>query len=273
MFAMALFIGMVGDDSLARLAAMPRRPNGSTVSALIAGSTGLDASATLERAEGSADHRGGAFVLRSTTLAYSFDQGVIVRLTNEIEIGGGADDRGAMFQGMLSASLMGGYRISVTPNQGPFIRGGFFGLVAGNDLFYRSALILPDAHVGYQYLVTRKILVEAAYTSGLVLTGRSDAPLGTTTDSHDLDLAVAMGALGAIHFDPFAISARWTHMFTTTSSAPVDWLDGSICAEPGKTLAICVHATWDRSDVVNITQVGLTLGTQQKKRLHSAGLY
>ena len=121
--------------------------------------------------------------------------------------------------------------------------------------------------------MTRKILAEAAYTSGLVLTGRSDA----AGDSHDLDLAVAMGALASLHFDdhgwPLSISARWMHMFTTTSSAPVDWLDGSLCAEPGKTLAICIHATWDRSDVVSITQVGLTLGTQQKKRLHSAGLY
>ena len=69
-FVMALFIGMVGDDSLARLATMPRRPNGSSVSAMIVGSTGLDASATLERVAGSSDHRGGAFVLRSTTQAY-----------------------------------------------------------------------------------------------------------------------------------------------------------------------------------------------------------
>lgn len=263
---LALLIGVIaaGDDSLTRLAEMPRRPGGAVVSALIVGGSGLDASETFTR-DATGDHRGGAFTIRSVTRAYSFDRGVIVRLVNEIEIGGGASDRGAMFQGELLGSLMGGYRISVTENQGPFVRAGILGLVAGNDLAYRSALVLPDAHVGWQYLLSRKVLAEAAFTSGLILTGRSDAV--------DLDIAVAMGTTVAIHTNPISFTSRWMHLIPTNSSAHVDWFEGALCAEPGRSLSICMRARWDHEDTLQIYQVGLTLGTQQKKRLHSAGLY
>jgi hypothetical protein len=260
-------VAIVCDDMLTRVAELPVRPGGAKVAALIVGGTGLDASETLEHDDANS-HHAGAFTVRSTTYAYSFDEGVIVRLVNEFEIGGGASDHGVMFQGALLASLTGGYRFSITKNQGPFIRAGILGLVAGNDLFYRSALALPDAHVGYQYLISRKFLAEAAYTTSFVLTGRSDAE----GDSHNLDLALAIGALVSLHTDPISITARWMHTFPTQSATDVDWLEGALCAEPGKTLALCVRARWDRTDV-SVTQFGFTLGTQQRKRLHSAGLY
>lgn len=259
---------LVADDALARLAEMPKRPSGAQVSALIVGGSGLDASETLTQ-NGSTEHRGGAFTIRNSTLAYSFDEGVVVRLINELEIGGGASDRGAMFQGALLGSLMGGYRISVTKHQGPFFRAGILALIAGNDLAYRSALVLPDGHLGYQYLIARKALVEAAYTTGFVLTGRSDA----AGDSRDLDIALALGALAAVHVDPISLTARWMHIIPTNAQGNVEWLDGSLCAEPGTFLSLCLRARWDRTDAVHVTQIGFTLGTQQKRRLHGAGLY
>ena len=265
MLPLSLLADIVANDSLTRLAELPRRPGGAQVSAFIAGSTGLDALVTIDRAR---DRRAGSVALRSTTIAYSFDRGVIVRFANEIAIGGGTDGS-ATFEGALAASLTGGYRFSITPNQGPFVRAGFLGLVAGDDLLYRSALVLPDAHVGYQYMVSRRVVAEAAYTAGLVLTGRSDAP----NDAHDLDLALATGALVALHADPVSLTARWTHMIPTSASSSVDWIEGALCAEPGRTLAICVHALCDRTDTTTITQLGITIGVQQKQRLHRAGLY
>ncbi len=262
-------IGIIAaDDSLTRLAELPKRPSGAQVSAMIVGGSGLDASQTLTQ-NGGTEHRGGAFTVRNSTLAYSFDEGVIVRFANELEIGGGASDRGAMFQGALLASLMGGYRFSVTKNQGPFFRAGILALLAGNDLAYRSALVLPDAHLGYQYLIARRVLAEAAYTTGFVLTGRSDA----SGDSRNLDIAAALGALVALHVDPVSLTARWMHIIPTNAQGTIEWLDGSLCAEPGKFLSLCIRARWDRTDAVHVTQVGFTLGTQQKRRLHNAGLY
>ncbi len=277
MLPIALFL-FASDDALTRLATLPHRPGGAQVSAMLVGSTGLDGSETLAR-DPSGVHRGGAITARSAIAGYSYDRGVVVRMVNTAQIGGGASDRGAMFQGGLSFSLMGGYRLAVTPRQGPFVRAGFLGMLEGNDLYYRSALVLPDAHVGYQYLLSRVVLAEVAWTSGLILTGRSDAGGA----SRDLDVSWATGAVVALHTRPVSLAARWMHVVPSSDSpGPVSWVEGSLCAEPGETLAVCVRGLWNHADVpgapgttrtIDVAQVGLTLGTQQRKRLHGLGLY
>ena len=119
--------------------------------------------------------------------------------------------------------------------------------LAGNNLAYRSALVLPDAHVGYQYLLSRKALAEAAYTTGFVLTGRSDA----AGDSRDLDLARrARRARRAPRRSHLAHRALDAHARRRTRRAPSSGSKDRSAPSPERRFRLRVRARWDHADAI-----------------------
>ena len=243
--------------------ASPPVRNGKTVGVTIVGVTGLNVTATAARGGDTTDHVG-SVSLNSRRLGYAYDQGLVVRVHNGLELGG--NDRG--FHGGVSFEAAGGYRFHVTETQGPFVRAGVDAVLRGDALVYQSLLELPQGHAGYQYLAGDTLLEVAGHT-GLSLLGRSN-----TGDhaSRSLDQSFEAGAMATARTGPLLAIAGWSHFLARGAGAAVDWLDFALCAR-AKRFAVCTDARFVVGDVhlssgttasSTVSQVGLTVGTAGK---------
>lgn len=239
----------------------PPSHGGQVVSVISGSETGLQAIVTDARGPTTRDRLGSIDVaLRGMGAAYS--QGLSVRVNNAIELGG--NDRSFHGEGMLDAS--GGYRWTVTNNQGPFIRGGVRAIIGGDALVYQSLLELPQAQFGYQYLASKKTLFEAGGRAGLSLFGRSDAPFERGVRS--LDRVPDVGATATVKTGPINISADWSHFFPRDTGSQVDWMTAMVCGIAPHKIALCTELRAVFGDVhvgtevlsSRVTQLGFTAG-------------
>jgi hypothetical protein len=250
-----------------RLWALPHRPGGGEVAGVIHAGGGPSLSETVQRG-GFRQERGWAVSMWTWLVGDGYDAGIIVHLTNEMEIGGGSSTRGSQFQGTLAMALLGGYRFPVGRYHGPFVRGGIDLRFSGNDMIYHSLLELPRADVGWQFLKGRKTQAEIAATAGLGMTGRHDLGNG----ERKLDVSFANGATASFLIGPVRFLGGWTHVTPQGVGGGVDWVDAAMCGT-AKSLVLCARAAWlwgdvlDRSNAISFafaTQVGFVLAFKQK---------
>jgi hypothetical protein len=248
------------DQSFSPLVSPPSR-GGQVVSVIAASETGVEGVVTASRGAGNND-RFGSVSLSSRRIGVVYDRGLSVRVNNAVELGGSA--RG--FHGEGVADISGGYRFHVTDTQGPFIRGGIRGIIGGDALLYQSMIELPQAQLGYQYLVGKETLLEVAERTGFSVFGRSDASgLGGV---RPLDQVVDVGALATVKTGPLHLSADWSHFIERDRGSDVNWLTVTLCGAAHR-IAVCTEARAVVGDVhlgslettgSRVMQVGLTVG-------------
>lgn len=251
-----------------RLWQLPHRPGGGVVEGGVDTGAGLSTSGTAVSG-GFRPERAWAVSFRSFLAGDAYDSGVVVHVTNEIELGGGASDRGAQFQGSLATALLGGYQLRVGAHHGPLLRGGVDFRLTGNDVMYRSLLELPRADLGWQYLAGRWTVLEIAGTAGLGLTGRNDLSGG----ERKLDTSLVVGAIASLRAGPLRFSGSFTHVIPPGVGGAADWLEFQACAH-ARTLLVCARGAWQAGDVLDKTgavasasaaQAGIVLGWKKRR--------
>jgi hypothetical protein len=213
--------------------------NGRAVDATLVGATGLAGTVTSGRG-GDATSHVASVSLRSRRLGYAYDQGLIVRVYNSLELGGGAHG----FRGGIQFAVSGGYRVRVGDTHGPFVRAGVDARTEGDPLLYQSLLELPQVHVGYQ-LVDGAMLLEVAGRAGLSLFGQSNTGHAAT---RPLDRVLDAGGMVTARVGPVLVTGGWSHLVASAPGGPVDWVDGSVCASARK-VALCTDARLVVGDV------------------------
>jgi hypothetical protein len=148
---------------------------------------------------------------------------------------------------------------------------------SGNDIFFRSLFMLPETQIGWQYLRSREIVLEAAAIGGLVLTGRDDKMPGT----RNLDVTFAAGAVASFSLGPLVLLSRYVHIVSRDIGGGINWIDALLCSTIKGKYSVCARGTYDLADVVthggmlvgwgSVTQVGFLLGMKQD--LRGSGLY
>ena len=164
------------------------------------------------------------------------------RSTHRLGIGGGA----AGFDGALAGSFAGGVRIPVGERHGPVVRIAMQGWLLGNGAFYSSLFELPGVQLGYQYM-SRRVLVEIAATTGVVLIGRYR---GGEAYSRDLGHGFEVGAHASIQAPWVRLGASVMRFPTHDDvSGPVDMAEATLCVVASP-IAICADGRALRGDAI-----------------------
>jgi hypothetical protein len=151
-------------------------------------------------------------------------------------IGGGS----AGNEGSLGTTLDFGFRASVTPDGGPFVRLGIDGFMLGNDRLYASLFEPVQLRTGYQWLMGPKLL-EAGLTAGYVLTGQYEPGAGV----RDLSDSSELGAYGALHLRLLRVDARFAQLSRRGVPGVFSLLRVGLCGYPGM-LALCTDVLYLR---------------------------
>jgi hypothetical protein len=161
--------------------------------------------------------------------------------------------------------VAGGVRLPFGATHGLVLRGGVEGSFFGNKALWDSLLELPQAHVGYQWLVPRAV-IDVAARGGYVLLGRFNTGDGA---SRRLDGAPELGGIASYHVGAIDLRATYARVFARHDGAPVDLLQGALCGHGG-VVVVCTDLRYEVGDVrmpadgalraARASYVGLTLG-------------
>jgi hypothetical protein len=156
-------------------------------------------------------------------------------------IGGG----GAGLEGALLGAAAFGFRVPVTEHEGPVVRAGAQGYILGNDVFYSSLLELPQLQLGWQWSKGHAV-VEAAATSGAVLTGRFRA---WEEPSRGMGSGFAYGGRASLQVPWIRLSANAERLPAGDGLDSVDVGMATLCAVASP-LAICADALVEQGHVL-----------------------
>jgi hypothetical protein len=143
------------------------------------------------------------------------------------------------------------------------IRAGAQGYLLGNEAFFASAIELPQVQVGWQWS-SGNAVVEAAATSGAVLTGRFRGGDATT---RELGTGFAYGGHASVQVPWVRLSAMAERLPSGDGLDPVDMAMATLCAVEAP-LGICVDALVEQGHTtigaavpfVRTAYAGLTIG-------------
>jgi hypothetical protein len=174
-------------------------------------------------------------------------------------LGGG----GLGLEGTLLGGAAWGFRIPVTAHQGPVFRAGGVGYILGDDAFFSSLLELPQVQAGWQWSQGHAV-IEAAATSGAVLTGRYRA---WRADTRDLGTGLSYGGHLSMQVPWIRLSASAEQLASGDGLPPVDVAMATLCAVASP-IAICGDGFVEQSQAeiggiaqfVRTEYVGLTIG-------------
>jgi hypothetical protein len=174
-------------------------------------------------------------------------------------LGGG----GLGLEGTLLGGAAWGFRVPVTDHQGPVFRAGGVGYILGDDAFFSSLLELPQVQAGWQWSQGHAV-IEAAATSGAVLTGRYRA---WRADTRDLGTGLSYGGHLSMQVPWVRLSASAEQLASGDGLPPVDVAMATLCAVASP-IAICADGFVEQSQAeiggvaqfVRTEYVGLTIG-------------
>jgi hypothetical protein len=177
----------------------------------------------------------------------------------KLALGGG----GLGFEGAMLGGGAWGFRVPVTDHQGPVFRAGGVGYILGDDAFFGSLLELPQVQAGWQWSKGHAV-IEAAATSGAVLTGRYRA---WRADTRDLGTGLSYGGHVSLQVPWVRLSASGERLASGDGLAPIDQAMATLCAVSSP-IAICGDAFVEQSQAivggasqfVRTEYVGLTIG-------------
>lgn len=155
-------------------------------------------------------------------------------------LGGGS----ARTEGSLGGALDFGFRASVTPHSGPFVRAGVDGYLLGNRRLYVSLFEPVQGRMGYQWLDGARML-EAGLTAGYVWAGSFDAGDG----ERELGDSSEAGGYVSLRLHGVSFDARFAHLIRRGAPGPFDVARLGLCGYPD-IVAVCSDVMYLRGDSV-----------------------
>ncbi len=237
--------------------------NGTDPEGTVRASTGC---AGVFGARGSVASVGGGQATQGTGIEFSADseeywrKGIFSGVWQyKLALGGG----GLGLEGAMLGGGGWGFRVPVTEHQGPVFRAGGVGYILGDDAFFSSLLELPQVQAGWQWSKGHAV-IEAAATSGAVLTGRYRA---WRADTRDLGTGLAYGGHVSLQVPWVRLSASAERLSSGDALPSVDVAMATLCAVASP-IAICGDAFVEQSQAevagasqfVRTEYVGLTVG-------------
>jgi len=237
--------------------------NGTDPEGTVRASTGC---AGVFGARGSVASVGGGQATQGTGIEFSADseeywrKGIFSGVWQyKLALGGG----GLGLEGAMLGGGGWGFRVPVTEHQGPVFRAGGVGYILGDDAFFSSLLELPQVQAGWQWSKGHAV-IEAAVTSGAVLTGRYRA---WRADTRDLGTGLGYGGHVSLQIPWIRLSASAERLSSGDALPYVDVAMATLCAVASP-IAICGDAFVEQSQAevagasqfVRTEYVGLTVG-------------
>jgi len=179
-----------------------------------------------------------AFVMAYASELYT----TLRQVTGHVALFGSIGGGSARTEGSLGGTLDFGFRSSVTPKSGPFLRVGLDGYLLGNKRLYVSVLEPIQGRAGYQWLDGSRLL-EAGLTAGYVLAGRFDASGG----ERDLGDSSETGAYAALHLRPVRVDVRYQHLARRGAPGAFHSVRAALCGYPD-IVALCTDFNFMRGD-------------------------
>jgi hypothetical protein len=237
--------------------------NGTDPEGTVRASTGC---AGVFGARGSVASVGGGMTTQGTGLEISADseeywrRGIYSSVWQyKLALGGG----GLGLEGTMLGGGGWGFRVPVTDHQGPVFRAGGVGYILGDDAFFASLLEIPQVQAGWQWSRGHAV-VEAAATSGAVLTGRYRA---WRADTRDLGSGLSYGGHVSLQVPWVRLSASGEQLASGDGLVPIDVAMATLCAVAAP-IAICGDAFVEQSQA----HTGGAAGTSQFVRTEYVGL-
>jgi hypothetical protein len=171
---------------------------------------------------------------------FGYERGFSVRVANTASLALGF--RG--FQGGATNAVAVGLRLPVAKDHGPVARVGGELAVFGNKYLWDSAVEIPQAHVGYQWMRGSNV-IDLALKGGYILVGRHNTG---DTGSRRLDGAPEMGAIGILHLPHVDLRAKYSCIVPRRAGDDVQWFEAALCATT-RSLVLCTTSRYERGDV------------------------
>lgn len=170
--------------------------------------------------------------------------GATTRTIIKAQLGGGNSG----FEWDLGGIWMFGGRLSVGQGRhgGPFARLGLDANLGGNSDYYHSHLELPRFELGYQFIKTDSLFVEAAGRGGLTLVGRRRI----FDDTRDIGFSLDAGGFLTLQMQSLRANVDLLRIYEDEHApkTPIDRGQLDLCGLLGG-LALCFTASVDRSDM------------------------
>lgn len=212
--------------------------------------------------------QGIGFLLANRSLIFGASEALSYRALFAGDIGGGTGG----FEGQLRGEAAFGLQTYLSGRHGAFLRAGARGEMLGNDVFYQSLIMLPDAQLGYQHMSSEHGF-EIGARAGAGVAGRHN--VGEFRRA--LGSSIVYGVFLNYGRDSFEFGAAWVRIDGQKDepSSPVDILDGVACIsgeleEPEVPVALCLDGRYARGKVqlrngsaigdANVIYAGVTLG-------------
>ena len=161
------------------------------------------------------------------------------------DIGGGNGGFEGTLKGELALGLLG----YLSGHHALFIRAGGRGEVVGNNVFYQSILMLPDAQLGYQHIAGDRWGFELAGRAGAGVDGRHN--IGD--NKRNLDSSIAYGAFASYTRSQASLGVSWLRSSGQSEepNSPVDFLEAFLCGSaeldsPDIPISLCVDGRYGR---------------------------
>lgn len=180
---------------------------------------------------------------------------------NALRLGGGSFGT----DGAIEADIALGARIDVTPEMGPYLRGGLRGHYIGSERLVLSVIEAPTGSIGYQYLQKDPklpLLFEAGGRGGFAAAGRFNVDEARRV----LRPALEVGAHASIGVGPIHFEGDYSYLHPHGQpSAPVEVLYGALCMRI-VSFGACLDARQ------HATETTLSDGTTRRDRVLQLGL-
>ncbi len=215
-----------------------------------------------------ASDSGIGFLLANRSLIFGASDALSYRAFAAGDIGGGTGG----FEGQLRGEAAFGLQAYLSGRHGAFLRAGARGEMLGNDVFYQSLIMLPDAQLGYQHMNSEHGF-ELGARAGAGVAGRHN--VGGFRRA--LGSSIVYGAFLNYGREHFELGASWVRIDGQKDepSSPVDIVDGTLCLSgelesPDVPVALCADGRYARGEVqlrggsairsADVIYAGVTLG-------------
>lgn len=184
---------------------------------------------------------------------------------NTFRLGGGSFGT----EGAISADIALGGRIDITPEMGPYVRGGIRGHYIGSERLVLSLIEAPTGSVGYQYLSHTDpdlpLLFEAGGRGGFAAAGRFNVDDARRV----IRPALEVGGHASVGVGPVHFEGDYSYLLPHGQpSSPIEVLYGAVCVRV-VFLGACVDAQQQAGETLlpgsttrreRVIQLGLLLG-------------
>ncbi len=208
------------------------------------------------------------FLLANRSLIFGSSDALSYRAFAAGDIGGGTGG----FEGQLRGEAAFGLQAYLSGRHGAFLRAGARGEMLGNDVFYQSLIMLPDAQLGYQHMNSEHGF-ELGARAGAGVAGRHNAG----GFRRALGSSIVYGAFLNYGREHFELGASWVRIDGQKDepSSPVDLVEGMLCLSgelesPEVPVALCADGRYARGEVqlrggsairnADVIYAGVTLG-------------